>query len=96
MSTQNGGNDVWVLPLEGDRKPVLLLGTQFLETLGVFSPDGRWIAYVSNESGRNEVYVRPFVARAFRSAGLGRREMANLQKRRNRAALARGRRGDFL
>lgn len=62
VSTPNTGNDVWVLPLAGDRKPVLLLGTQFLERLGVFSPDGRWIAYVSNESGRDEVYVRPFAA----------------------------------
>jgi Tol biopolymer transport system component len=61
VHTPNTRNDVWVLPLEGDRKPVLLLGTQFAEDLGTFSPDGRWIAYVSNESGRTEIYVRPFV-----------------------------------
>jgi len=54
--------DLWVLPLEGDRKPVLLLGTQFNEREGSFSPDMRWIAYTSNESGRPEVYVRPFTA----------------------------------
>jgi Tol biopolymer transport system component len=45
-----------------DGKQVLLLGTQFNEGLGSFSPDGRWIAYLSNESGRTEVYVRPFAA----------------------------------
>jgi serine/threonine protein kinase len=56
------GVDMWVLPMEGDRKPVLLLGTQFDEGNAVFSPDMRWIAYQSNESGRNEVYVRPFLA----------------------------------
>jgi Tol biopolymer transport system component len=39
---------------------VLLLGTEFNEDQGAFSPDGRWIAYRSNESGRPEIYVRPF------------------------------------
>jgi WD40 repeat protein len=52
--------DIWVLPLFGDRKPVPVLKTEFVEGLGVFSPDGRWIAYCSNESGRTEVYVRSF------------------------------------
>jgi Tol biopolymer transport system component/predicted Ser/Thr protein kinase len=56
------GSDLWVLPLEGDRKPVPLLVTPFNELYGVFSPDARWIAYTSNESGRYEVYVRPFLA----------------------------------
>ena len=56
------GQDLWVLPLEGDRKPVLLLGTEFNEREGSFSPDMRWIAYTSSESGRAEVYVRPFTA----------------------------------
>jgi Tol biopolymer transport system component/predicted Ser/Thr protein kinase len=54
--------DLWVLPLEGDRKPTLLLGTEFNEREGSFSPDMRWISYLSNESGRAEVYVRPFLA----------------------------------
>jgi dipeptidyl aminopeptidase/acylaminoacyl peptidase len=56
------GFDLWVLPLQGDRKPVLLLATSFSERNASFSPDMRWIAYVSNESGRFEVYVRPFLA----------------------------------
>jgi Tol biopolymer transport system component len=60
------GADVWVLPVDRPegvpRKPVLLLGTKFNEAYASFSPDGRWIAYTSDESGRYEVYVRPFVA----------------------------------
>jgi eukaryotic-like serine/threonine-protein kinase len=43
-----------------DRKPVTLLGTAFDERSGQFSPDGRWLAYASNESGQFEIYVQPF------------------------------------
>lgn len=46
----------------GDREPSVLLATPFRETYGAFSPNGRWLAYQSNESGRPEVYVRPFIA----------------------------------
>jgi Tol biopolymer transport system component len=51
---------LWVLPLEGDGKPLPLLQSEFDELDGRFSPAGRWVAYVSNESDRYEVYVRPF------------------------------------
>ncbi|HEY8226441.1 MAG TPA: protein kinase [Pyrinomonadaceae bacterium] len=54
--------DLWILPLFGDRKPFPFLNTQANERLGRFSPDGRWIAYVSDESGTNEVYVQTFPA----------------------------------
>ncbi len=54
------GADLWALPLFGDEKPFPILITRFAEQGGTFSPDGRWIAYVSNETGRDEVYVRPF------------------------------------
>jgi serine/threonine-protein kinase len=54
------GNDLFVLPLEGDRTPKAFLKTQANELAPVFSPDGKWLAYHSNESGRLEVYVRPF------------------------------------
>ena len=54
------GTDLWVLPLFGDRKAFPVLQTPFTEVPGRFSPDGRWIAYASNESGRREVYVVPF------------------------------------
>ncbi len=56
--------DLWVLPTEGDRKPWVFLKTGFEERNGQFSPDGRWVAYMSNESGRNEIYIRPFAAAA--------------------------------
>ena len=54
------GGDLWALPLFGDRKPYALLNTPFSEQQGHFSPDGRWFAYTSNESGRYEVYVQSF------------------------------------
>jgi len=54
------GADLMILPLEGDRKPRPFLRTQFNEHEARFSPDGRWVAYVSDESGPSEVYVRPF------------------------------------
>lgn len=54
------GNDIWVLTLEGERQQTPFLRTKFNEYGPEFSPDGSWLAYVSNESGRNEVYVQPF------------------------------------
>jgi Tol biopolymer transport system component len=53
--------DLWVVPMVGDRRPSVFLKTRFREGYGEFSPDGRWVAYESNESGRNEIYIRPFV-----------------------------------
>jgi serine/threonine-protein kinase len=52
--------DLWTVPLEGDRKPQVFLSTPFREAVAEFSPNGRWMAYASTESGRSEVYVRPF------------------------------------
>ena len=52
--------DIWVLPLFGDRKPFPLLATGAAEQGATFSPDGRWISYVSDESGRPEVYAASF------------------------------------
>ena len=54
------GSDLAVLPVTGDRKPSSFLKTKFTEMHGQFSPDGRWVAYTSDESGRTEVYVQPF------------------------------------
>jgi serine/threonine-protein kinase len=51
--------DIWVLRLS-DRKAEPFLRTPFIEGAPTFSPDGRWLAYVSNESGRPEVYVQPY------------------------------------
>ena len=50
--------DIWGLPLDGDRQPFPVVQTDFEEHDGQFSPDGKWIAYVSIKSGRYEVYVR--------------------------------------
>jgi len=56
------GLDVMVMPPSGDRRPRPLLETRFDEAYPDFSPDGRWLAYASNETetGRSEVYVRPY------------------------------------
>ncbi len=54
------GDDLFVLPLSGDRKPVPFLKTPFNEYDGQFSPDGRWVAYVSDEAGKDDVFVTPF------------------------------------
>ncbi len=56
--------NIWALPLQGDRKPFAFLQTSSPEMDGHFSPDGHWVAYASSESGRFEVYVRPFSADA--------------------------------
>jgi len=54
-------SDLWILPLTGDKKPMPFLRSDFDEDLAQFSPDMRWIAYRSNESGNWELYVRPFL-----------------------------------
>jgi eukaryotic-like serine/threonine-protein kinase len=58
------GNDLWIKPLDGDQKPRPFLATPFDENWAVFSPDGRWVAYASDESGRSEVYVTTFPSAA--------------------------------
>ncbi|MDA2912837.1 serine/threonine-protein kinase [Acidobacteriia bacterium AH_259_A11_L15] len=59
--------DIFLIPFESENpsgaapaKPIPFLQTPFLEIFPVFSPDGRWIAYTSDESGRWEIYVRPY------------------------------------
>ena len=54
--------DLWVLPLEGNREPVPYIQTKFAESTGQFSPDDRWVTYVSDESGQSEIYVQPYPA----------------------------------
>ena len=61
--------DIWVLPMQGNRTPYPFLQTRFDETGARFSPDGRWVCYSSNESGRYEVYVRQFAASNDAAAG---------------------------
>ena len=52
--------DLWVLPMVGDRTPFPFAQTQFQELAGHFSPDGRFVTYMSDETGRFEAYVRAF------------------------------------
>ena len=52
--------DIWALPSDKDRKPFPVVRTNFDERDGQFSPDGKWMAYQSNDSGRFEIYVQPF------------------------------------
>ena len=54
--------DIWILPLSGDRRPHLFLKRAPAVYDGQFSPNGRWVAYTSKESGREEVYLAPFDA----------------------------------
>lgn len=61
FSQFRAGHDIWVVPLFGERKPFAFLATQFDEPQGRFSPDAKWIAYMSDESGRFEVYLRQFL-----------------------------------
>ena len=52
--------DIWLLPLEGEKTPQALVHTRFDERSAALSPNGRWLAYHSDESGRFEVYVQAF------------------------------------
>ncbi len=65
--------DVWALPYplpsQGEAKPIALVKTPFIDHYERVSPDGRWLAYTSTESGPNEVYVRPFAPEAAAGAG---------------------------
>ena len=75
------GDDVMILPVEGDEvggwkagKPTVFVNSAARERAPTFSPDGRWLSYTSNESGQDEVYVRPFPgpgARVMVSSGGG-------------------------
>src|SRR5262249_3885221 len=57
---------LWVMELSGASAPVPFRRTRFAEGFGQFSPDGRWLAYLSDESGKRELYVAPFPGPAAR------------------------------
>ena len=57
---RNQPADIWILPLDPAGAPFRFFASPASDTLPVFSPDGRWIAYASDESGTNELYIRPF------------------------------------
>jgi eukaryotic-like serine/threonine-protein kinase len=62
--------DIWVLPMftdkSGDQKPFPVVATNFLDVTPAFSPDGKWLAYANDETGRLEVYIQPFPSGAGR------------------------------
>jgi Tol biopolymer transport system component len=60
------GWDIWAMPMSGDRKPFAVARTTFEERDAQFSPDGKWIAYQSDETGRFEIYLQPFQGRGER------------------------------
>src|SRR5215471_3574743 len=59
-NTPGNSNDILMVPMEGERKPQPILNSQYAEEWASVSPDGRWLAYSSDESGQLEVYVMPF------------------------------------
>jgi len=69
--------DLWIVPMTGDRKPIPFLATPADETDASFSPDTKWIAYSSDESGRREVYVQGFVPGHIPAAGVGKWQISN-------------------
>jgi dipeptidyl aminopeptidase/acylaminoacyl peptidase len=54
------GSDIWTVPLAGDKKPVPVIDSDFNEDYPQVSPDGKWIAYHSNETGRDEIFIKQF------------------------------------
>jgi serine/threonine protein kinase/Tol biopolymer transport system component len=60
----SSGIDIWALPAlpdkSGDQKPFPVVATNFTDVSPAFSPDGKWLAYGNDETGRQEVYIQPF------------------------------------
>jgi Tol biopolymer transport system component len=89
-------DDIWVLPVAGDKKPFPLLQSEFPKRQAQISPDERWLAYTSLESGRSEIYVVPFSPAAKEGAKpvAGKWTVSNGGG--DQATLARRRQGAFL
>ena len=83
------GDDVMEIELDGTRRVTPLVQSPFNERNGIVSPDGRWLAYEANDSGRFEIYVRPFPDGEQRS-------LAGVHRRRHAAALGAERAGAGL
>ena len=60
IESATGTWDLWALPMSGEGTPFQVVHTQYDERDGQFSPDGKWVAYQSDESGRPEIYLQPF------------------------------------
>ena len=90
-----GGSDMFALPLQGGGEPKGILTTPAEEGMARLSPDGRWIAYISNKSGGFEVYIQPFDDSRLRSRAAWRGN-ANLSRRRRVSPVEFGREGTIL
>jgi len=66
------GWDLWALPMTGEGKPFPVVASEFNDMQGVFSPDGRWLAYTSDETGNLQVYVTSFEGHAEANGRAGR------------------------
>ena len=98
LGTTDKDWDLMILPMEGDEAsgwkpgtPTVFLNSPSAEKEPNFSPDGRWLAYQSNETGRNEVYVRPFRGPARDGGSRRGRHLSNLVAHQTRAVLRRER-----
>jgi eukaryotic-like serine/threonine-protein kinase len=69
--TATARQDLWIVPMEGSHTPIPFLTSPADETSAAFSPDGKWIAYSSDESGRRDVYVRGFAPDRNPAAAVG-------------------------
>jgi eukaryotic-like serine/threonine-protein kinase len=58
--------DIWALPMFVESKPFPVVSTSFFDVTPAFSPDGKWLAYANNETGRLEIYIQPFPSGAGR------------------------------
>ncbi len=84
--------DLRIMPVSGNRKPIVFLHSEFNERCGALSPDGKWIAYASDESGKYEIYVQAFSEEGSRP----RKKMAGLLQRRKLAEVEARRQGTIL
>ena len=71
VRNEETGNDIWIAPVDGSREPVAVVDSPGADELPRLSRDGSLLAYTSNETGRFEVYVRPF------PSGTGRWQVSN-------------------
>lgn len=60
VPNQPNDTDVWLLPVDGSADPQPLIATRFKDSAPAFSPDGKWLAYISDESGQDEVYLQSY------------------------------------
>ena len=60
MTGEGGLQEIWILPMEGDQEPRILITSPTTNCCAVFSPDGKWLAYVSIERDQLQVYVSPY------------------------------------